>query len=200
MCRRLCLLLVALAIGLPLHPARVTGQSASPQDEALARAYPEATEIERRTAFVSDDLRATIVARGLVDAEDLPSVLTYYVAMDGARPIGFAYFDAHTVRTHREVLLVLVRPDGALRRVEVFRFAEPAQYRPPARWLDLFQSRSDAREVTTRGAIPIITGATLTARAVTNAARRVLELHRWVVAPTIPNGSGPIPSGGSGQR
>jgi len=170
-----------IAIGSSIVPPLAAGQGASPQEVALARAYPTATTIERRTAFVSDDLRARIVARGLVDADDLPSILTYYVALDRARPLGFAYFDAHTVRTHREVLLVLVRPDGALRRVEVFRFGEPAQYRPPVRWLDLFKSRSDAHDVT-RGTIPMITGATLTARAVTKAARRILELHRWVVA------------------
>jgi len=188
--RPLCSLLVAVAIALPADRSLLAGQSVSPQEAALARAYPTATAIERRTEFVSDDLRASIAARGLVDADDLPSVLTYYVAMDGDRTLGFAYFDAHTVRTHREVLLILVHPDGALRRIEVFRFAEPAQYRPPESWLELFESRSDAREVTTRRAIPMITGATLTARAVTDAARRILELHRWVVAPKFEGGRG----------
>lgn len=190
--------LVAFTVGLPVDRMLLAAQSVPSQEEVLAAAYPAATTIERHTEFIDDDMRATIAERALVEADDLPSVLTYYVALDGTRPLGFAYFDAHTVRTHREVLLILVRPDGALRRIEVFRFAEPTEYRPPARWLKLFESRANPREVTTRRAIPMITGATLTARAVTSAARRILELHRSVVAPRYREASPPVSSGREG--
>ncbi|MDX1577313.1 MAG: hypothetical protein R3266_02470 [Gemmatimonadota bacterium] len=150
---------------------------------ALAAAFPEGSDIERRTAFLAEEERASVARLSSTDAGDVPGVITYYVARSDSGPPSFAYFDVHVVRTHREVLLFLVDAEGTLRRAEVVRFAEPPEYLPPDAWLKRFSGLEDLDRISTKRDIPPLTGATLTARAATAAARRVLAIHRLVVAP-----------------
>lgn len=146
------------------------------QDEALALAFPGAST-ERVTAYLGDaELER---ARGLAgpEVEIESTVVTYYVAWRGDEPLGIAYFDVHRVRTLPEVLMVVVGPDDRIHRLETVVFREPPEYRAPEGWLRLFEARSLAPELSLKGDIPNLTGATLTSGAVTRASRRVLALH-----------------------
>jgi hypothetical protein len=169
-------LLVALAL-----PVGAAAQDLT-QEEALRRAFPEGTSVERRTAYLDDAQieRARMLAGR--DVELASTVVTYYVGTRGGRSVGVAYFDAQRVRTLPQVLMIVVDPDGHLARIEVVRWAEPPEYRPPARWLSLFLGRILDDDLSERRGIVGITGATLTTRATTRASRRVLALHQ-VIAP-----------------
>lgn len=149
------------------------------QDEALAMALPDA-EWSRESAFLDAEQmeRARRLAGGDVDIES--TIVTHYVARRGGEPVGVAYFDAARVRTLPQVLMIVVGPEGRVLRVETVSFREPPEYRAPERWLDLFDGRPLDDELSTKRAIPILTGATLTATAVTRAVRRVLALHAVV--------------------
>jgi Na+-translocating ferredoxin:NAD+ oxidoreductase RnfG subunit len=170
--------LAALAIG----SAPAAAQVFLTQEEALRLAFPPPAQVERRTAFLTEDQLAR--ARNLAGRESAPrqAVVTYYVAFEGTRPLGVAYFDAHRVRTLEEVLMVVVTPVGTIASIEVLRFSEPPEYRAPSGWLGQFPGRSLDDRLSVRGGIAGITGATLTSRAVTGAARRALALHS-VIAP-----------------
>jgi Na+-translocating ferredoxin:NAD+ oxidoreductase RnfG subunit len=133
--------------------------------------------IERRTAFLSDaDLERAAVLAGR-DARPASGVVTYYVARSGDSLAGVAYFDAHRVRSLREVLMVVVGPDDRVRRVEVVRFDEPPDYLAPASWLRQFDRHALDDDLSLTGAIATMSGATLTARAAVRATRRALALH-----------------------
>ena len=150
------------------------------QEEALALAFPGAEAIERRTAYLTEDqlAQARVLAGEGVSVET--SVLTYYVALREGRPLGVAYFDAHRVRTLPEVLMVVVGTDDRIRRIELLRFQEPPDYRPPPAWLERFRGQGLDAELSLKGGVVNITGATLTSDAVTDAARRLLALHQVV--------------------
>lgn len=164
---------VAAALAAPAGGQTLT------QDEALALAFGSA-DVERRTAFLDEAQleKARELAGSRVRIEQ--GVLPYYVATDGGAPIGVAYFDAHRVRTLQEVLMVVVDPEGRVERVETVSFREPPEYRAPDGWVDQFVGRELDDELSLRGEIAPMTGATLTANAVTRAVRRVLALHRVV--------------------
>lgn len=178
--RRAGSVLLAALTGVLASPAGTSGQEVLSQREALRLAFPEPAEIERRTAFLdSADLRrAEEIAAPSVEVDE--TVLTYYVARREGEGVGVAYFDAHVVRTLREVLMVVVQPGGTVGRVEVLSFGEPREYRPPVGWLEEFRGRSLADRLSTKGDVINVTGATLTSRAVTRAVRRVLALHRVI--------------------
>lgn len=188
--RTLVMLLAAGCGAAALSPAGAA-QLRLTRDEALRLAFPPPAEIERRTAFLTEEQveQARELAGDGVEVED--RVVTYYVGVRDGRAIGVAYFDAHRVRTLQEVVMIVVSPQDRIERIEILRFSEPPEYRAPNGWLEQFKGRPLDADLAMKGAIVNITGATLTARAVTRAARRVLALHRVItpVASPPPGGS-----------
>lgn len=183
---RLAVMLGLLAAVVGGGPPPAVAQSLT-QDEALALAFPDA-EIERRTTFLgSRELERARETAGK-DVEIESEIVTHYVAKREGAVVGVAYFDAHVVRTHREVLMVVVGPDARIERIETVAFREPPEYEAPEGWLAIFRDRPLNENLSMKGEIPAMTGATLTARAVTRAARRVLALHD-VIEPTTEGAS-----------
>jgi Na+-translocating ferredoxin:NAD+ oxidoreductase RnfG subunit len=146
------------------------------QDEALTLAFQDA-QLERRTAFLDDEQVARASTLAGPDVEVESTVVSYYVATRGGEPVGVAYFDVHRVRTLPQVVMLVVGTDNRVGRVETVSFREPPEYRAPDGWLEQFHGRELDGELSLKGAIANITGATLTSGAVTRATRRVLALH-----------------------
>ncbi len=150
------------------------------REEALRLVFPGAT-IERRTAFLTESQRRQI--RDLSGQSDLPAALaTFYVATKEGKTAGFGYFDAHLVRTMPETIMVAVDPAGSILRIEVLSFDEPEEYKPRPAWYAQFSGKPLNAELSLKRGIRPVAGATLTARATTDAARRVLALHRVIHA------------------
>lgn len=176
---RMTVLICALMSGLT-PPGEAPAQVRLTQQEALRLAFPKPATIDRRTAFLSDELRQRARRLAGSDVSLDGRVVTYYVATRDGEPVGIAYFDVHRVRTLPEVLMIVVTPQGRVERIEVLKFSEPPEYEPPDGWLEQFVGKGLAADVSTKGAIVNITGATLTSRAVSLAVRRVLALNEVI--------------------
>jgi hypothetical protein len=146
-------------------------------EEALRLAFAEATT-SRETLFLTE---AQLAAAARAAAGELESAMvTRFVARSEGRVIGFAYLDTHRVRTLPETLMVVLEPEGVVRRVEVVAFREPLEYIPRSGWYQQFENESLSDELALKRKIRPVTGATLTARATTVAVRRVLAIHAAV--------------------
>lgn len=161
----------------------LSAQAGLLQREALEQVFGQADSVVRETAYLSvaqlDSVRALVGH----DTGETPAVVSYYTAYQDGHPIGTAYFDAHRVRTQREVVMIVVGPEATIRRVEVLRFDEPPDYRPPGAWLRQFAGRGLDADLSLDGSLRTLTGATLTARALTAASRRILALHAIIHPP-----------------
>jgi hypothetical protein len=144
-------------------------------DEAVRLAFPGAT-VERDVAYLTDAERVRVREAAGVGVES--AMVTRFSAHKAGEAAGTAYLDTHRVRTLPETLLVVLDAKGAIRRVEVLSFSEPEEYLPRAAWFRQFEGRDLDAELSLRAKIRPVAGATLTARAVTDAARRVLAVHR----------------------
>ncbi len=153
-------------------------------EEALEQFFPGA-QIERQTLFLSDEQRRAVEERS---GADVTSALAtrYEARTDDGRVIGWAYLDTHRVRTLPETLVVALDGDGGVRRVEVVSFREPLEYMPREGWYDQYEGRRLDDDLALKRAIRPVTGATLTARATTEAVRRVLALHAVVAEGAAP--------------
>jgi len=146
------------------------------RDAALARVFGADAVVDRRTAFLTpaqvDSAQALAGAR-----VEYPRV-TYYVATRRDTLLGRAYLDTHIVRTLSETLLIVVAPDGRTQSVDILAFDEPEDYLPPRRWLHALVDRTLSKRLRPGDAVDGISGATLSARAATEAVRRVLAVDR----------------------
>jgi hypothetical protein len=170
-----CVIVVALAAG------QAQGRVFMTQQQAIERAFPPPQAVERKTLYLSGEQarRAAEVAGVPVESR----VIVYYAGARDGRATGYAYFDTHVVRTLPETVLILVAPGGRLSRIDILSFEEPEDYLPPGRWLQQFPGRDLDDDLALRRGIRSLTGASLSARAVTQAARRVLALHQLFVDP-----------------
>ena len=144
-------------------------------DEAAHLAFTGA-EVERTVAYLTDGEIARVRELAGTDVES--AMVTRFRARAHGQDAGTAYVDTHRVRTLTETLLVVLDPKGAIRRVEVLSFNEPEEYLPRAAWFEQFGGRELDAELSLKAKIRPVAGATLTARAVTDASRRVLAIHR----------------------
>jgi electron transport complex protein RnfG len=144
-------------------------------EEALALAFPDATA-DRETLFLSADQRSMVRDNSGVDVKS--GLATRYVARSAdGEVVGFAYLDTHVVRTLPETVMVVIDAGGTVQRVEVVAFREPMEYLPRESWYGQFEDRELDSELELKRGIRPVTGATLTARATTDAVRRVLAIH-----------------------
>jgi len=173
--------LPAMAILLHLlAPDSASGKVYLTQAEALAAAFPAPAKSDRRSLFL-DDSQAARVERE--SGQKLASRLViYYVGKAPGGVAGYAYFDTHLVRTLPETIMVLVKPDGTVGKIVVLSFAEPEDYLPRDAWLGQFPGRNLDSDLALRRGIRNLTGASLTAGAITAACRRILAIHRIVRA------------------
>ena len=144
-------------------------------DEALRSIYPDCVASKDTQYLSQAQIREAQEASGL----SVPSavVIRYQVSCPGTA-LRYAYTDTHRVRTHPETLLVALDAQGKIARIEVLSFDEPTEYLPKTEWYDTFKSQSLTPELSLKRAIPTVTGASLTSRATTEAARRVLAVHQ----------------------
>jgi hypothetical protein len=172
------------AVLLALAPAAAGARVIMDQPQALRTVFPPPAAVERRTLYLDPDQvrRAADLAGVPVESR----VVTFYVASAGTlgngSVLGYAYFDTHLVRTLPESIMIVVGPDGRIRRIDILSFDEPDDYFPKDRWREQFPGRQLDDDLALDRGIRTLTGATLSARAVTQAARRVLALHRLFVA------------------
>jgi len=189
-------LLPIAAVLLALVPAGAEARVLMDQTRALRTVFPPPATVERRTLYLdpAQVRRAADLAGAPVDSR----VVTYYVAIagtpEGGAILGYAYFDTHLVRTLPETVMVVVGPDGRIGRIDILSFDEPDDYFPRDRWREQFPGRRLDDDLVLDRGIRTLTGATLSARAVTQAARRVLALHQLFVAPGATPRTGPRPS------
>ncbi len=152
------------------------------QEEALAQAFPPPARVERKTLFLDENQAARIERES---GEKLAArVIAYYVGVGRDGVIGYAYFDRHPVRTLPETIMAVVRPDGGLDRITILSFDEPEDYLPKQPWLEQFRGHRLDDELAVRRKIRNLTGASLSARAITSACRRILAIHRLVARGT----------------
>ena len=143
------------------------------REEALRAAFPGA-EIRSQVIFLTDQEKQEV--KKVSGTEVSTALVACYFAEKSGKEVGRAYLDTHVVRTKKESLLVILKPDGSLKRVEVVAFLEPSEYMPSERWYQQFEDQTLDENLKLERDIHAVTGATLTARATTEAVRRVMAI------------------------
>jgi len=152
------------------------------QEEALKAGLPAEADVVREIAYLTNEQAGRIEA--ILGEAPASRVIPYYVARKDGSVRATAYFDTHVVRTLPETIMVVVGPAAAIESVHVLSFSEPEEYLPRERWIRQLEGRGSDDDLSLRGDIRPMTGATLSARAIVKAARRILALHEVIAAPT----------------
>jgi len=143
------------------------------REEALKLAYPGA-EIQSKVLFLSDTEKKEV--ERVCGAPVTTALVARYTLTQNGHEAGRSYLDTHIVRTKKESVLVMLNSDGTVKRVEVVAFLEPPEYLPAERWYRQFDGKQLNENLKIDRDIHAVTGATLTAKATTEAVRRILAI------------------------
>ena len=158
------------------------------RDEALEMAFPDADNVEKLEIYLSEDDVQKI--ESLAKAKLNGRLFMVYKATKGEEAIGYAVIDTHELRSMTETVMFVVNPDGTLRQTEILAFFEPPDYMPANNWIVLFNGKSAGDTLRVGRDIPNISGATITAVALSEAARKTLALVRIKLLDTAPSRGG----------
>jgi hypothetical protein len=162
-------------------PTPVAAEAFYAKDEALQLAFPGTADVQSRTIVLTDAQAAAVKNRGGVDLDS--RLFTFYTARRNGSVVGYAVIDTHTVRTLPETFLAVLTPEGTVEQVILLAFYEPKEYMPPPRWLEQFKGRGIAGSWRVGRDLHGISGASLTARAIPQALRKILALYDIVIRP-----------------
>ena len=103
-----------------------------------------------------------------------------YSAKKGDKIVAYGILISQKVRSKNTVALYIIQ-DSVLKTIEIIAFNEPQEYLPSREWRSQFKNRQTDTMLKLSRNIPTITGATLSARALTDASRIALALYNQLL-------------------
>ncbi len=163
---KIILFLLALS---PLAFAQVLGDPL-----ALTQRTFASKSVEQQNIILND-----VQMQQLIQVSQQPietKIYRLYIAKNDSKTVGYGVLLNKKVRTKTAISLYLIDMNGKIKSIEIVAFNEPIEYLPTKTWLDGFDNKSSANTLRLNQDIPTTTGATLSARAITDGARIALSL------------------------
>jgi hypothetical protein len=148
------------------------------QDEAIERAFPEATTTSKKTFIVTSTLAEKLKAEHKVPISQ--GIVTYHQGFKDGVPLGYAIIDTGIVRTHQAVFMIVLKPNGDLQDVFVLAFHEPPEYIPHSRWLKQLEGKKLTDPLIAGKDVAGIMGSTLSVQSILTSVRRTRVLFSLV--------------------
>jgi hypothetical protein len=142
-------------------------------ETAISEMYPHMGFDKKRALLSGDEaLKIEHMARQKLASK----IMTYYELKGQNGPV-YAVLQTIKVRSKTMTSLTFVK-DGKIVRIEMIAFYEPMEYLPSSKWLKTTEGKTSSDAIQPKRDLPTITGATLSANAVSKAARLALAFVR----------------------
>jgi hypothetical protein len=171
--RQLIFLLLLLTVVMPSY-AKIYYS----KNEAMVLAFGDGAQIENLSLFPDDQQIANIQKAAKVKLDS--AMFTFYVGKQQDKILGYAAIETITVRTKPESLMIVLTPEGAVRKVYTLAFHEPPEYQPPERWFEQLNGKP-LEELDFSKGIQGVSGATLSTRAAVNSTRKVMAVYQTML-------------------
>ncbi|MDB2562442.1 FMN-binding protein [Sulfurimonas sp.] len=168
------ILTTTLLLALPLSAKLLT----SPID-AMKYAYGEDMTISKKNILLSKKRTKTIEQESHVKLRS--KIFRIFKATKADQTIGYGVLINRKVRSKNAVVLYLISNDAVLKSIEVIAFNEPIEYLPSKTWNSQFENIPTSKMLQSAKDIPTITGATLSARALTDGSRIAFAIYNEVL-------------------
>ncbi|CAA6808258.1 MAG: Unknown protein [uncultured Sulfurovum sp.] len=103
-------------------------------------------------------------------------IVRYYEVKKENNTIGHAILLKEKIRTKYAAILYMVDNNNTMLGIEIVSFKEPSEYKPNDNWKKIFVGKTSEDTLVAGEDIATISGATMSARAISNAARVALAI------------------------
>lgn len=147
-------------------------------EKVLSEIYPN-SKIEIKNIAISDSQVEKVKELSGIKIEN--RLVTFYLVKVNSKIKAYAYVDIHIVRTHPEVVLYVLNERGEIELIQILSFKEPPEYMADDNWLRYLKGKTIGKDLLRlRRDVPNMTGATLTAKAITDNARKIIALWKVI--------------------
>jgi len=142
--------------------------------DILKENFSDKISVEKRNLILTKDEAKSIqnAARAKVGSK----IVRYYEVKKEDTIVGHAILLKQKIRTKNAAILYMVDENKTMIGVEIISFKEPSEYKPNDDWRKIFVGKTSEDILIAGKDIPTISGATLSARAISDAARVALAI------------------------
>ena len=132
--------------------------------------------IEKKSLILTKEQAKSIqkAARAKVNSK----IVRYYKVEKEDKVLGHAILLKQKIRTKNAAILYMVDSNKTMIGLEIVSFKEPSEYKPNDEWTEVFKGKTSEDILIAGKDIATISGATLSARAISDAARVALAISQ----------------------
>lgn len=142
--------------------------------DAMKENYSPTATITKKNILLSSEKFKKIQANAKVKMQT--KIYRIYTAIENGKVLGYGILINKKVRSKNAVIMYLIS-NNTLKGIEIIAFNEPAEYIPSKTWSSQFKNVPTDKMLQLSRDIPTITGATLSARSVTDGSRIAFALY-----------------------
>lgn len=147
-------------------------------EKILNEIYPN-SKIEIKNIVLSETQKNKVKELSGVEIES--KLVTFYLVKFNDQVKFYGFVDVHIVRTLPEVVLYVLNERGEIELIQILSFKEPPEYKADDNWLKYLKGKTLGKNLLRlRRDVPNMTGATLTAKAITDNARKIIALWKVI--------------------
>ena len=168
--------MVVFALGLTLHAAVLVSPF-----EAIRLSYPAQTlHIVKKNIMLTGEEATHLSQQSRLKLNT--KIYRTYAVRSADRLIAYGVLITRKVRSKNAAVLYLIDTlSDAIKSIEIVAFHEPPEYIPPAAWLQQFHGKRAKDALYVGKNIPTISGATMSARTLSESARLALALYEHLL-------------------
>jgi len=168
----------ALLFGMLLSQSSVAGSKAS-VDDVIKSSFTGVSTIDPKQIILTKKQFSQVQSRA--KAAVRTKIYRYYDIKSSTKRLGYAVLISRKVRSKKATVLYAFDNSGTLKFTEIMAFGEPPEYMPSKTWMSQLQNRDDSVILTVGKDIPTISGATLSARSITEGARVARAIYEIIL-------------------
>ena len=143
-------------------------------DEILKENFSETIMIEKKSLILTKAEAKVIQQEAKVKLDS--KIIRLYLVKEADETIGYGVVLKKRIRTKNAAVLYMINSEKKIKAIEILSFSEPREYMPNKAWQSVFAGKSSDDMLIAGKDIPTISGATMSADALSKAARLVLAI------------------------
>lgn len=142
--------------------------------EILQDNFMEDIKVEKKSLILTKEDAKLIQQNAKVKLDS--KIVRLYHVMQNDKIIGYGVLMKKRIRTKNAAVLYMIGSDKKIKAIEILSFSEPQEYKPNKAWQKVFDGKSSEDMLIAGKDIPTISGATMSADALSRAARLALAI------------------------
>lgn len=142
--------------------------------DAMRENYSQDAQVSKKNVLLNKNRFNSIQKNAKVKLDT--KIYRIYTAKENNKILGYGILINKKVRSKNAVVLYFISK-SILQGIEIIAFNEPQEYIPTKQWNEQFKNISTSKMLRLDREVPTITGATLSARSITDGSRLAFALY-----------------------